>query len=178
MSERWQLTEEELAELSKPPRGKEAAEMVASATKINPLAIHDEYIMLPAHMAYWAARHADAVEARLRAEAEADQAEAARYVYMKQQTHLDGIKLTEKLADSLVRASPEWRDSQLRVAEARGNERRLAAIVEACKAKADMLVSLGATIRKEMEGLPQLRRDLQNRRAMIENGQLGNNDDI
>ena len=151
--------------------------MVRSATSINPLGIHDEYVTLPAHMAYWSARHADAVELRLKAEANAEQIEAVLYVSIKKQSTWDGLKMTEKLADSFVKMDRKWREAQDAVAEARGNEKRLAAIVAACEAKANMLVSLGATIRKEMEGLPQLRKDMGTRRAMSENGQHINNDE-
>lgn len=124
--------------------------------EIVPEAIHEEYVRLPADLAYWNAQYADAQRAFLLAKVEADILERELYPVLRVELEATG-KVTEKMIESALASSAAWKESKVRVAEAEAEKARLYGVLDAVRTKRDMLVSLGAHLRAEMDGSPQLR---------------------
>lgn len=126
-------------------------------TQIVPEAIHEEYVRLPADLAFWNARYADAQQAYLDSKAELDILERELYMVVREDLEASGGKVTEKMVDSAMALSEVWKDARRALAKAEGEKHRLFGKLDAVRAKRDMLISLGAHLRAEMQGDPRLR---------------------
>lgn len=127
-------------------------------TDIVPEAIHEEYVRLPADLAYWNAQYAAAQKAHLSAKVEFDILERELYPVIRAQLEQGG-KVTEKMVDSALAQSEAWQDAKRLVASTEAEKLRLYGVLDAVRSKRDMLISLGAHLRSEMEGDPRLREE-------------------
>ena len=73
-------------------------------------------------------------------------------------------KATEKLIEAKAMCNPEWQKAHIALVEIEAEKTRVRGICDSIAAKKEMLISLGAHIRSEMEGDPMLRRDHNNQR--------------
>lgn len=139
----------------------DAREYLARATKIDPLQLQDEFVRAPSDVAYWNDRYADAI---------------AEYLVTKiERERIVGMLMTDAgLADELelrlekkptvdqlkayVNTKEEYLEARGREARADAEQKRMRGVVEALSTKRDMLISLGAHIRLEMQQDPLLRR--------------------
>lgn len=136
----------------------EEADLYADrSTKIDPLDMKSEYIKLPAHLAHWNARLADATENELTADLAFDRTESHLYLELREQLVAEGQKATEAMVTHRVQTDQRWVDAKMRLIEAEVELVRVKGVVTAIHAKREMLVSLGAHVRKEMEHDPTLR---------------------
>lgn len=124
---------------------------------IDPLRLHEAYIALPADLAHWNARLAEAFEAYLRADFERDKMEARLSLEGRHALAIEQGKVTEAQVRERVRLDPRWEEISLAAIEAEARKVRTRGIVDAILAKKEMLISLGAHVRKEMEHNPVLR---------------------
>jgi len=133
-------------------------ESLVAAAEIDPIRLQDEFINLPATLAYWNAKRAEALRLYLLAKTAAKQAEAEAYLRViereaakekRDRLTVDGIKACVTL-DPMVMEAHE--------AEARmdAEHQRLRGAADAIITKREMLVSIGAHIRAEMKGDPAL----------------------
>lgn len=123
---------------------------------IDPLCITDEYVRLPSDLAYWNQRHSDALKAHLRAKIELDRVEAMVYLE-KREGGVDGKRLTVDGVNAAVAVDPRVLSAREAAVLAEVEKSRLHGVVSAVGAKKDMLVSLGAHVRQEMDGDPVVR---------------------
>jgi len=124
---------------------------------IFPEQIQEEYVRLPADLAYWNARYAEAQKELMIAKVELDILERELYPVVRQELESGGQRVTEKMIESGIGQSSLWTDAKRRVANAEGEKAKHYGTLDAVRTKRDMLVSLGAHIRAEMQHDPTLR---------------------
>jgi hypothetical protein len=131
-------------------------EVEAVSLSPDPVLIRDEYIRLPAQIAYRTALLAQAAERRMYAEVQLGKVEADAYRRWRARLAGDG-RVTEGAIKHAVNEDEQYLSALLDLNDALVVEMKAKGICEALRAKRDMLVSLGAQIRVEMAGLPALR---------------------
>lgn len=110
-----------------------------------------EYSTVAHHLALWGTRYAAAQEAFLRAKLGRDHLEGRlRLTLRVEQEELTGKRVTEATLDALIKADERFVAAKVTEIEAEAESLRVRGILQALRAKADMLVSLGATQRTEM----------------------------
>lgn len=138
--------------------GEEADLYAGRVAKIDPLQLNDEYIRLPADLAHWNARLAEATEAQLEAELVFERTEAKLFIGWREQLAMEaGAKVTESTVKERVHDDPRYADARMKMIEAEVALKRVRGVVDAIGAKKEMLISLGAHVRKEMDGSPAVR---------------------
>lgn len=154
----------------------EVGQYLKDCVDIDPIILEDEFVRLPADLAYWNHQYAQAVKevqrskflreqvgARLHSELREEMMEEARAAA---QAVVDGDGKKPKLkakaptiadieAAGLIH--PDYVEAKEREIEAEGNKARLYGIVDAVRTKRDMLIQMGADRRVEMQGDPILR---------------------
>lgn len=126
-------------------------------TKILPEAIDEEFVRTPADLAYWNAKYADALDRFLRAKAHADSEWARLWLLTREELLAKDGKATEKVIDAKTEGHPDWAKAQVALIDAEVEKTRLGGRCDAVRTKKDMLQSLGAKIRAEIETDPQVR---------------------
>lgn len=130
--------------------------MLAKSCNIDPNNIQGEFVNLPGELAYWCTQYAEAVEAYLTKKAAFEVKEAELASAIRAKLDLTGKKATEATIEEGVHTHPEWLVSRTELLKAEGNKLRVNGIVSAVEAKREMLVSLGAHIRMEMQAFPSV----------------------
>ena len=125
--------------------------------RIEPLAIQEEYVRLPADLAYWNAQYADAQREHLMAKVEYEVIDRELYPVVRQELEAGGQRVTEKMIEAGIGQSGVWVDAKKRVAEADALKAKMYGVLDAVRTKRDMLISLGAHLRAEMQHDPTLR---------------------
>lgn len=133
------------------------ADAAQAATVIDPMDINNEYIRLPNDLATWNSVYADAVEQLLKAKLSLEVGEEEIRGQWRAKLQGEGAKITEGYLDECV-----TRDARYRVLRETANQAevlkvRAAGVIGAIEAKRDMLVSLGANLRAEMQPAPSIR---------------------
>lgn len=136
----------------------EKLKAVQDAVKIEPLAMQEEFIRIPADLSHWNAQYAEVLKAYLLAKARTEHEWARIWLETREALLADG-KATEKLIESKAMCNPDWQKAHLSLVELEAEKARIRGIVDALEAKKEMLVSLGAHLRAEMESDPMVRRD-------------------
>ena len=125
--------------------------------------LRSEYVRVSTDLAYWAKKHGEAEYEYLAAKANVKRSEAAAYTDAMQilADEYDVGKLpkkpTEKMVEARAAEDENVDDALDRFARASSWRKEVDGYVEAIKSKRDMLVSLGADLRKEREAEPYLR---------------------
>lgn len=143
------------------------------ATSIIPEAIQDEYAAVPSDLARWNMVAAQADEEVRRAELELDVWEAERRLKVVEdwraavEAEAEVAAADKKKAaprppgedkiDAVVFADPDYRRRREAGIEAQRRKADALGMLDAIRAKKDMLISLGAHIRIELERDPSLR---------------------
>jgi hypothetical protein len=155
----------------------DTAEEIGRQVTIRPNAIQTEYAELPSNLARWVKRRVDTTKlhhlakleaqaAKSRAEFAADVAEARARSDVK--VNRAGVKLTSDDVAALVACHPDYvaaRERAIAVAEEVGKRvveteamrDEAVGMIETIHAKREMLVSLGAHLRLEMQRDPMIR---------------------
>jgi len=139
-------------------------EYLRDCVRIEPLVIEEEFVRLPADLAFWNERYSQCVRTFLMAKLDADECEARLRIVHREMLLATGAKVTESQVDSAVTQDGATRDARIRLIEAEAAKQRLGGIVDAIRTKRDMLISLGAHMRAELQGDPVLRRERADRR--------------
>lgn len=137
-----------MANYKRPQVGALDHEAVMAAVTIEPTVLNEEFIRLPSDMAYWMSVYCDAIETLLGAKRQLDAGESQIRLEYKSQAR---ERPTESYLDSCVFQDPRYRVLKEGVDRAEVIKQRAHAVVESLRAKRDMLISLGAHIRAEME---------------------------
>ena len=138
---------------------------LAECVHIDPLAVQDEYVRVSADLAYWNAQYAKSVRDSLIAKVELDILERELYPKCRQVLEDGGVRPTEAAIDiectspraTTIGHSDAWKAAKRQLAEAEADKAKAYGVVDAVRAKKDLLISLGAHIRAEMERDPVLR---------------------
>lgn len=142
----------------------EKLKAVQDAVKIEPLAMQEEFVRIPADLSYWNAQYSDLLRLYLVAKAESEHLWARVWLETREALLTDG-KATEKLIENKAMCNPEWQKAHLGLVELEAEKARVRGICDAIGAKKEMLISLGAHLRAEMDGDPMVRRDVHNQRG-------------
>ena len=125
--------------------------------RIYPEAINEEFVRLSADLAYWSRRYEEALRADLaqdltvkRAEAKADQTARAKAL-------VEGTKVTEATIKAAVTLDADLTAAQDQLVETNVAKAKAANVLKAISAKKECLISLGASVRQEMENDPVVR---------------------
>jgi len=138
----------------------EVEDYLAECVQIDSLQLQDEYTRLPADIAYWNERYAKALRAHLRSKIEGDRVEARLQIEMREILLAEGVKVTEALVKARVDLHPEQLASREKMVEAEAEKARIMGVLDAVRTKRDMIISLGAHARIEMQGDPVLREQM------------------
>lgn len=127
--------------------------------EIDAFAIQEEYMRLPADLAYWNERYASVHRHWLEMKAKRERVYAERLMVVRQglQFELDSDPLKKgRITISEVEVGVMRDDAYMAVRDkeisAEAEKIRLWGVLDAIRAKKDMLVSLGAHMRAEMAG--------------------------
>ena len=145
------------------PNDTDLGEYLRECTQIDDLALDGEFIRVPADLAYWSARYAEAHRAHLLAKHEVDTTHARLHLSIKAEADLNKTKMTVADLDAAVKSHPDYLAAVLDVIDADADRLRLRGSLEAVAAKKDMIQSLGAKLRAEMGADPMVRADHSNR---------------
>lgn len=134
--------------------------------ELDELQIDAEYRRMSADIAYWTGQYAEAHRSYLRAKFEHDRVSAKLHLEFKAASTLTDKGKGKTVADleAEVTTHPDFCNSAVALIDAEVERQRLHGIVDAVKAKKDMLQSIGAKLRIEMQGDARLSQDLAERR--------------
>jgi hypothetical protein len=146
----------------------EIDDYLAEVVRIEPLALEEEFVRLPSDLAYWNERYAQAMRAHLVAEIDRNRLCAQLRIECRERILLTLPKATESMVESAVEMDQRNFDAKMRAIEAEVDEKRLRGVLDAVRTKRDMLISLGAHVRIEMEHDPVIREEVRGRRLVRE----------
>ena len=130
---------------------------VLNAVTIVPEAIQEEYVRIPADLAYFNQRYADAYREYSHAKVGLARLEGLLRIKHREDLLASGVKVTESQVDASVQGDASYQDAQDRFVDADVARVRSQGVVDAVRAKREMLVSVGAHLRAEMGGDPSIR---------------------
>lgn len=143
---------------------------VREAVRITPEALEEEFVRVPADLAYWSGQYSDALDAHLRAEGYEDRLEALLLIEKRQELLDAGAKVTESQVAAAVKTDARMQAAEEGRITAEVAVARLKGVVEAIRAKRDMLIQIGATQRAEMERDPMILEKRSGARLLHGNG--------
>lgn len=136
---------------------------------IEPTAIEEEYVRVPADLAYWGEKYARAYEVHAICKQRSKTLNALLRIEHRERFHEQfqadkaeknksgSGRVTDSMVESAVEMDERYQGMQAELIEAEVDLVRVKGTLEAVRTKRDMLVSLGAHIRAEMEGDPVVR---------------------
>lgn len=130
------------------------------AVKIESFALEEEFVRLPGDLAFWNAKYSAVYHYWLSRKMILAQVTAE--VSQAERTQLEGITGAKRVTISEVEAAlvlnPEYQQAKVKEIEAEAEKVRLYGVLDAIRSKRDMLISLGAHMRAEMQSDPSIRR--------------------
>lgn len=135
----------------------EVTQYLKECVTIEPMALEEEFIRVPADLAYWGARWADAQRDAALAKLRRNEVEAAIDAEYRAEAAGSGEKVTEKVIASRVAGDDRMRAIEVELIEADARASRARAFADAVRAKKDMVVALGSQVRAEMQANPTIR---------------------
>jgi hypothetical protein len=154
-------------------------EYLKKSVDIEPMAIEEEFVRLPGDLAYWNERYARAVNDYLKAKVGRERTESR--LYLEQREHLTAKASVEAAEGKKGAKAPTVDEIRSAVAghrdmvEAEDAELlmevekvRLYGVLDAIRAKRDMLIQIGSRQRVEMEHDPVIREESRVRRLQRE----------
>lgn len=136
---------------------------------INPEDIQEEFVRIPSDLAYWNARYARALREHLLAKVDRDVLKAQLDPLIRRELMEAGAKLTEALVKSTIESDDRLIEAERRCVEAEVQKNEVYGYLDAIRSKKEMLISLGAHLRAEMEGDPLIREEAKARKVMRDN---------
>jgi len=139
---------------------REEAGYIEAAVTVNDSDISGEYMRVPGDLAYFVKKYAEAEYAYLAAKAEVDRQKGGAYERARKSLEEDpDIKKapTEKMVEARAANDTLLMGALEDLAFASSQRKLYDGYVDAVKSKRDMLISLGAHMRKEREADPVIR---------------------
>jgi len=156
--------------MTKPIHDQEFDDYLVDSVSIDEAAITDEYIRVAPDLAYWSAQASEALRDEMLAKAAADEAKAAikeaearAWIAAKaaldadqtiKKPTVDQINAHTQIQPILLQARQRHTAAQEHYADTVAARKRVDGVVSAVGTKREMLISLGATLPKEMAGDP------------------------
>ena len=128
----------------------EVDEYLYDSVNTDPLKLDDEFVRLPADLAYWHGQAANALRAYQTAKIDTKRLEARLSIELREQQILDGKKPTESTVAAAVETSDEMYEARKNLVGLEADYERIRGVVDAVRAKKDMVVSIGHQIRAEL----------------------------
>lgn len=122
-------------------------EFLKQVIDIDPLELEEHFRRLPAELAYYNSQYADAYARQLDAKRKLDRAHADTY-------HLvldSGKKMTVQAINAAIEEDEMYTQARKEFTDAEADKQRLRGKVDVVLAKKEMLISLGAHMRSEMQ---------------------------
>lgn len=129
---------------------------------VNAQDLQGEYVRVAADLAYWNERFADVYAYWLERKEVTEQVSSRRFEILKVELEIEkvgGGRVTLAEVESALRVDEDVIQAKSKQHSAEAEKVRLAGRLDAIRTKRDMIVSLGAHIRAELEGDPMLRAD-------------------
>jgi hypothetical protein len=136
----------------------EVEDYLYDCATITPEAIQEEFVRVPADLAYWTKRFADASKAAAAAKVHRGKMRAFLYLEHRERLLIDVGKPSEAHIDSCITCDDRMAQAEAALVDAEARKAELWGFVEAVRAKREMLVSLGAQLRAELQNDPVIRR--------------------
>lgn len=133
-------------------------EYLRSSTHVDDFDINGEYVRLSADLAYWNEQYAHAYRSWRVAKLAIDRVKSEQRAIIRANLEFEKAKVTIAEVESLVLCTPQYQDAVRTELDAEFEKMRLFGVVDAVRAKKEMLVSLGAHMRAEMGPDMSLRR--------------------
>ena len=133
------------------------------SVEIDDLVLDAEFIRVPADLAFWSARYADSVKVYLLAKLEKERVQGKVRLMLKAEAVIEKNKMTADDLEAAVANDPDYLDAAVVLIESDAEMKHAKGRVEAVAAKKDMVQSLGAKLRSEMERDPMIRQEHRNR---------------
>lgn len=125
-----------------------------ASIRIEPLQIQDEYVRVPSDLAYWTEMHATIYREWQLAKFSREQEWGAAVNRARSELSSRGGKATVSDVEAYAINDPAYVKAKRDEVHLEAERQRLLGMVEAVRTKRDMLVSLGAHIRAELEHDP------------------------
>lgn len=140
------------------------------STLIEPMALEEEFVRLPSDLSFWNQRYADVYRYWL--ERKMVLAQVVAEVSQEQRERLEmeagGKRVLVGEVENALMLSKEYQQAKIKEIEAEAEKVRLWGVLDAIRSKRDMLISLGAHMRAEMQNDPMIRRQAQLEREVRE----------
>lgn len=125
--------------------------------EIDPVQIEAVSMQLPAGFAYWNEKYAQAMRAELLAAHELSILRDQLRLMVRARLEAVKEKVTESMVEAKVSEDESYRSAKLAAIEAEAEAVRLKGRLEAIRMARDMVMQIGAQIRAEKAGDPQVR---------------------
>lgn len=135
-------------------------EVLYSSVNINSLDINSEYMRVPADIAYWNAKVAQATKRALMSKIVLSQTAARLRIECRADLELQSAKVTESMVDAAVETNEEMEAARIASVTSETDLVYFKGMAEAVRAKKDVLQSLGANLRAEAAHDPLIREQL------------------
>ncbi len=160
--------------MSMPQPEVEMEDYLRECVKIEPLAIQEEFVRIPMDLAYWNARYARALKNYLMSKIEVDVMYARLEPEIRQALINAGAKVTEAQVKSAIESNEDYIAVRRDQVNAEVEKNELFGCLDAIRSKKEMLISLGAHLRAEMEGDPTIREHNRGAKLMTRSrGEMG-----
>ncbi len=133
------------------------SKMMLGAVMIEDMALDEEFLRLPSDLAYWNAQYTSANKTYLLEKHECRVTEARIRLIIREETLKDKPRPTGDDLKAMVYEDEEYQDAHKKYVLAEADKERLKKFAEAVAAKKDMLQSIGAKLRVELENDPVVR---------------------
>jgi len=148
------------------PDDRDPEEYLRECITLDDFALDEEFVRMPADMAYWNGQYADALRGYMLAKLAHDRNAARLHLRVKASNEEGGgKKATVGDLEAMVLTDDSYQETALALLEADVERVRLRGVCDAIATKRDMLQSLGAKLRAEMAGDPMVRREHSERRS-------------
>jgi hypothetical protein len=128
-----------------------------ACVRIEPEAIQDEYVRVPSDLSYWSEMHANTYREWQLAKFDREQEWGAAVTRARATLASERAKATVADVEASAINDPAYVEKKRQEVYLEAETKRLLGMVEAIRTKRDMLVSLGAHIRAELERDPLIR---------------------
>ena len=128
----------------------EVEDYLYDSVNTDPLKLDDEFVRLPADLAYWHGQAADALRDYQIAKIDTKRLEARLAIELREQQLMEGKKPTESTVSAAVETSDEMYEARKSLVSLEAKYERVRGIVDSVRAKKDMVISIGHQIRAEL----------------------------
>lgn len=132
-------------------------EYLQECANIDPLEIQEAYLKVPAELAYWNARYAKALRRAMMKKVDVDLLEAQLDPLMRKALKDAGANVTESIVKATIAQNESLIEARRELVDADVEKAQVFGALDAIRSKKEMLISLGAHLRAEMQGDPTIR---------------------